>query len=985
MKSNLLIRTIFTIALAILVPLSQTQAATYTVSSNNVPASVSATNLDWFGGGANVQATWIGGDPVSTNTTEVTFYENTTTALRNTIAETITYNLNNGGVAFELGTLTLNGRGSATANAHLTNNITGDALNFSGATGTINLNSINNGRNFFFYINNNIQLGTASSASVLTITGNGTAQGSFSSPGFVINGNISELQAGGGSVIKEGTSVVALGGSNTFSGGVMMKAGALWVGSKYAIGTGTLTFAGNSTVVPYYGANPIFDNSVVISNGVTATLNVINGNYKITFAGPVSGNGTLYVNDSDSSAGGVATLSSAANLFTGTVIIGSNQTAKLVVNSLPDSANPIRFVGGANGQIFELGAGTATSLLFSNRQFELNGTTGGATINNNNASAGNTITILRDLLVTRAGNKTLTLGGTNAGVNTFAGNIADGAGAVVSLTKTDGGTWALAGTNSYTGNTSLSAVSTTGRLIFQGSQSLSPSTKLVFAQNSSNVQSVRFLDDATGTISFNRPIEFGGNNTIQALNIFVGNNNTANLGNSAGTTTGSTILVGTITFTSVASDTGTTSINVTGANDYRLQTGLITLNNLVTRTAGLTTFTKLNPTTANMTVAAITMATGNTGIANDGVPILLLDGTSPDNYVTGEISNAPDYLTGQALSLIKDNTSLWTLSGTNTYTGATTIKGGTLIITSLGNVGGGGSSLGAPTTVADGTIKIGTTTTGAALRYTGTGSTSDRVIDLAGTTGGATLDQSGSGLWKFTSNLTATGAGKKTLTLTGSTAGIGEIGGAIVDNALINTTTVVKAGSGTWVLSGTNTYRGFTVISNGTLRINGMLTAAGNGSIVTNIAGTLGGNGTIERTVVIRNGATISPGASIGTLTVSNLTLQSGALLNYELGAIANSDKIIATGTLALGGLEFSQFTWTTLGGFTAGDYTLIDAAGLSGSLGSLTNGFIGGIAAGLWLDTANNNLMLTVIPEPGSLLLVGAGLAFFLVMRRRR
>jgi autotransporter-associated beta strand protein len=303
----------------------------------------------------------------------------------------------------------------------------------------------------------------------------------------------------------------------------------------------------------------------------------------------------------------------------------------------------------------------------------------------------------------------------------------------------------------------------------------------------------------------------------------------------------------------------------------------------------------------------------------------------------------------------------------------------------LGNVGGGGSSLGAPTTVADGTIKIGTTTTGAALRYTGTGSTSDRVIDLAGTTGGATLDQSGSGLWKFTSNLTATGAGKKTLTLTGSTAGIGEIGGAIVDNALINTTTVVKAGSGTWVLSGTNTYRGFTVISNGTLRINGMLTAAGNGSIVTNIAGTLGGNGTIERTVVIRNGATISPGASIGTLTVSNLTLQSGALLSYELGAIASSDKIIATGTLALGGLEFSQFTWTTLGGFTAGDYTLIDAAGLSGSLGSLTNGFIGGIAAGLWLDTANNNLMLTVIPEPGSLLLVGAGLAFFLVMRRRR
>ena len=139
-------------------------------------------------------------------------------------------------------------------------------------------------------------------------------------------------------------------------------------------------------------------------------------------------------------------------------------------------------------------------------------------------------------------------------------------------------------------------------LIFQGSQSLSPNTTLKFAQASSSVHSARFLDDGAGTINFNRPIELGGSNTSQVLNLFVGNNNTANGGSSSGTTTGSTIQVGDITHTSLAADTGTWTINATGANGYRLQTGTITLNNLTARTAAQTTTYVLNPTSANMTV-----------------------------------------------------------------------------------------------------------------------------------------------------------------------------------------------------------------------------------------------------------------------------------------------------------------------------------------------------------------------------------------------
>jgi len=48
---------------------------------------------------------------------------------------------------------------------------------------------------------------------------------------------------------------------------------------------------------------------------------------------------------------------------------------------------------------------------------------------------------------------------------------------------------------------------------------------------------------------------------------------------------------------------------------------------------------------------------------------------------------------------------------------------------------------------------------------------------------------------KFTANLVASGAGIKTLTLAGSTAGTGEISGVIPNNAVANTTGILKTGT----------------------------------------------------------------------------------------------------------------------------------------------------------------------------------------------
>ena len=192
---------------------------------------------------------------------------------------------------------------------------------------------------------------------------------------------------------------------------------------------------------------------------------------------------------------------------------------------------------------------------------------------------------------------------------------------------------------------------------------------------------------------------------------------------------------------------------------------------------------------------------------------------------------------GFAKQSINGSKGLLVLTGNNTYTGITSIQDGPLSVSSLNHIAAGSlggsntpaasSSLGAPTTAANGTIYVGSTTLTGTLVYTGTGETTDRVINMAGTTGGATIDQSGSGALVFSSALTAGGVGAKTLTLQGSTAGTGQLSGAIVDSSG-GATSVLKQGTGTWTLSGANTYTGTTAVNGGALLVNGT-----NGSVGT--------------------------------------------------------------------------------------------------------------------------------------------------------
>ncbi|RLS79026.1 MAG: hypothetical protein DWI03_02830 [Planctomycetota bacterium] len=177
---------------------------------------------------------------------------------------------------------------------------------------------------------------------------------------------------------------------------------------------------------------------------------------------------------------------------------------------------------------------------------------------------------------------------------------------------------------------------------------------------------------------------------------------------------------------------------------------------------------------------------------------------------------------GGSVLIRKSGAGTLKISGANTYSGRTIITGGTLSVDSFNSVvkGKASSSLGAPKTDADAEIMI---SGGATLMYTGKGETTDRNLNFPGGDDIITLDQSGTGLLKFTNPFVMSGYGEnKTIVLAGSSAGVGEIAFTI-DNVYDRkgkaVTGMTKTGTGTWLLSGKNTYTGPTTIKQGTLVI----------------------------------------------------------------------------------------------------------------------------------------------------------------------
>jgi fibronectin-binding autotransporter adhesin len=307
-------------------------------------------------------------------------------------------------------------------------------------------------------------------------------------------------------------------------------------------------------------------------------------------------------------------------------------------------------------------------------------------------------------------------------------------------------------------------------------------------------------------------------------------------------------------------------------------------------------------------------------VTNNGASFALSGTGTGGNEFAGVISNAAV----GSLRLLKTESGTWKLTGANTYTATTDVFDGTLQATTIGNTGEA-SSLGV-----NSVIRFGGFSTAGVLEYVGTGSTNNRQFKLGGggtTDNGGTILNNGSGALAFT-NATFNTVGDGTfanttraLTLGGSNADDNTISGTIQDNNsganTNNVVSVVKIDAGKWVLGGSNTYTGGTVISNGILRLDDA-NAAGTGAITQSSgSSTLEINtaGTVSNAMSIYNVSTLQTVTLSGNKTLNNATYTVATnTTTTETGVLSGSGGIVkeGAGTLVLAGGADNTYTGAT-------------------------------------------------------------------------
>ncbi|MGI9177519.1 MAG: beta strand repeat-containing protein, partial [Pirellulales bacterium] len=289
------------------------------------------------------------------------------------------------------------------------------------------------------------------------------------------------------------------------------------------------------------------------------------------------------------------------------------------------------------------------------------------------------------------------------------------------------------------------------------------------------------------------------------------------------------------------------------------------------------------------------------------------------------------------------------LNGSQSYSGATTIQGATMVTAQNGiALRRGNSYTGTTGIVFASTLSVSQVSNAGApstlgsssgdaanlvldrgvLRHTGaSNSSTDRLFTIGA--GGATLESTGAGAVTFGSaggaNLLS-GTGARGFTLGGAGTAKNTVASQLTNgiDAVNDVLSVTKAGAGTWVLSGSNSYTGATTVSAGALLINGDQSLA-TGAVSVASGATLGGTGTVGGLTTLASAATLSPGASPGTLTFSqSLSLTSGANYNWQMlsgtgvaGAANSWDLINVAGGLSIDSTTADPFKinlWTLSG-----------------------------------------------------------------------
>jgi fibronectin-binding autotransporter adhesin len=833
-----------------------------------------------------------------------------------------------GAISGNSGLTLLAGNGTGTLNVTLNN--TGTANSYAGDT---TISSVT--ETLTLGAANQIPNGTGKGNLIIT-------NGTFNLGGFseTING----LSGSGGIVDGvSGTPTLTVGDNNatsTFSGVIKNTAGTL---ALIKTGNGTLTLSGVNT----YGGNTTINagrlqgvvggssaNSTVIVNATTATNSVsITSNTQgwTNAALTVSAAGVL-----EFSFGAVTPSTTLSPLnITGAAAFTTTPTVSVLVNSgLAPGTYPLMTWGSTSGTV-PTTANLTVSTLAANTAASL-------------SVSGNTLNLVISSTVVYWDNNGTTAGfGTAAGTwaspttgNSSQGWSTDGTGSTLPVDFTtlvtnavnfgNGATGLGAGTITVSGsvtNAGMTFASGSGAITLSGGTIYFPAATSITVNNTSNnINSVvagggtALTKAGPGTLTLSGANTYTGSNYVGAGVLDINNASSLGTSSSVGIASGAALTIeGGITITNpmtiagsgVAIGTAQGALLTTGTNTL---TGLLTLSSARISTVDTNTLTLTGGIT-NGTAGGTTLV-GDFTIANNPINV----GNNGVNFA-GDGASVPP-VTGKTIRLN---------AAGNNWNNALLFFAG-IVQLGIDNA----MPTGAP-------VQFGWNTVDNARSTLNLNGHNQTVATIETTT--QALGASGAG-----TNISITGGG--TLTVNQSAASK-EFNGIISDGA--SPTALTKAGTGTLMLSGTNTYTGNTTISAGRLALLG---STGSGCI-SNTANIVVAGGAafdvsgLNYTFTLGSGQTLSGTGTTSSGTVNgsvNMNLGSLALTytngqppltvtNGTLTMNTNPATITVTGTALAGGTMYKLIAAGT-GGAVAGTATnKVTLAGTqtAGSVGQLS------------------------------------------------